>query len=469
MRYPNLRLVTGPSEDATVLFDLCDEDAAAPRWVLADGFSLGAPELEGDPDAVDPLYGPRTIEATLEVQGTKSEALGLLSNLARVLVTGYTGSFVPGLWLRVEVEPELAPIWFRLLRPDLAALSWENIYTREGAPADRWAVDLDLPAEAFGYGTQETIATEIVGNDPTAASDGCRFDLPAIKGDSPAPLRVEMVAQQNIFSLGRQGMLISHAATVACNPSAVSSSSGTALTDTSTTSESTSIGGNHLTISFATNLNMVTRLSVLPGVFPGKYKVLARVRWTSSAAQHKVRVTLDGMAGEVVSLTDPAGSSSGWVWADLGDFNLPKRTPSSPSDLGANSSSVSFEFAASAAVAAPLDVDHFILVPLRLKDTVSYRVLSAYTTEDTGRTQVVNGDTEDTWSHVTSTGNIFGQAPYQLAFGVFPQVVPGVTNRLWLINSLMVSDTGGIGGNVKTNTTAVTCRYYPRYLNPPGA
>ena len=78
MSWPVVQLVSAPNVDATVLCDFNTEDLGASVRVLGDSFSVGAPTLEGDVDALNPVYGPRTLEWTVQVEGTLTNSVVMM-------------------------------------------------------------------------------------------------------------------------------------------------------------------------------------------------------------------------------------------------------------------------------------------------------------------------------------------------------------------------------------------------------
>lgn len=79
--YPLVKFVDSPAVGATVRLDLNDGSVSAPRRVEAD-FDLGVPTLEGDPDAVGQVFGFRSPRFTVQVKGTKANALAFVSALS---------------------------------------------------------------------------------------------------------------------------------------------------------------------------------------------------------------------------------------------------------------------------------------------------------------------------------------------------------------------------------------------------
>lgn len=474
--YPSFKLVTEPNDStSTVLLDFNDgapSGGAAPRRVLTEGFSLGTPELEGDPDAIDPLWGDRTITVPVEVKGTKAQALAFFGLLSRTLLTGYTSGFIPGLWFRVQVEatgPAAFPVWYRLFRPQSGDLSWEQVYRDGEALPDRWQVTAELPAEAFGFGALETLSAQAVSNDPTSGTNRLRITLPALKGDAPTPVRVQNVTTGGSGS-GARGLLVAHSSTATPTPVEVpigGSDGLTAYTDTAaSSSEAAAISGTVRVVNFATSTALVRRLAgAVPTMTPGRYKVLLMARtnnttFPGATQTYTFRFRLGGSSlidGPTVALTT---SGLGATWVDLGDLSFPRVYPSGVADRGPALAGA-FELFVGMGTGTPLSLDHLLFVPLDVAAGSDWRSLQAPISGPTTATAVVDGDMQDAWRYTTATG-VLAEGYQPATIGVFPRFTPGRTNTLWVVNN--TNDTGYL----KTNGSNVTVSYYPRYLNLPG-
>lgn len=135
MSFPLVKFVDSPKPTAAVRFDFNVESSDAPRRVGGEGFTLGVPTLEGDPDAVEVSYGWRELLVPHRVNGSKQSALAVLSTLSRELLR-------PTNWLLVQLDALTAPVWFKTYRTAPAALSLDRVYvnTETGEPADRKSV-----------------------------------------------------------------------------------------------------------------------------------------------------------------------------------------------------------------------------------------------------------------------------------------------------------------------------------------
>lgn len=467
MSYPQVRLVDTPSSSATVLFDFNDDTTAAKRFVLDDGFSLGVPELVGDVDAVDPLYGPRTVSFTLRITGTKANALAAQSALARRLLAGRG-------WLQVRLHSTSDLLFFRTYRAQPGDLSFERVMSTATTSVDDWDLEVNLPCEPMAYGERVTHSVATVTNNPLSGANPARLTLPAILGDAPAPLRLSITPSTTASS--PRVMAAIHSGLTSKTPYSLPVGSGDGMTvgaDTGADVASSSyIGGSYRPISFATNAALVTRLT-FSGVTPGagRWKILARVAAVTPFAGN-MRATVSGnMVGSKQLNMGPTvdvplgGGSTYATWVDLGDFSVPLGAPPNVLDLPSTSlGSHTLEIAASRTSASgTLNIDQIIYVPVAvhgsLKSNVVLSSLPSYSW-DTFTALTVDGDAEAVWMADPSTGALTSVLPYPPSVeGVFPAAVPGAVNVLALLLSVDTT-----GGDSITRTTSVVVSYHPRWL-----
>src|SRR5690606_25467025 len=116
--YPLVQLVDTPEETAEVLFDF-NTGWAAGNHVRAPGFTLGVPQIEGDPDAIGVEYGPRAVTFTGDIVGPRAETLTALAQLSRLLLRSKPG------YLMFQLDATVPPLWLELLRPEPRDLSFD--------------------------------------------------------------------------------------------------------------------------------------------------------------------------------------------------------------------------------------------------------------------------------------------------------------------------------------------------------
>jgi hypothetical protein len=171
-------------------FNTAGEWSDDETWPEHDGFSLGVPTLEGDPDAYGVQYGLRQLEFNVIISGAYSDASRLWSQLAKELVTRRTN------WLLFQFSAFSQPVWFKTYRTAPDALDFEQVDDTDDASSNLWGLGVQLAAEPFAYGERVTLPTLTVTNDPAAATNPCMAVLPEILGDAPAPARFEMTRRR---------------------------------------------------------------------------------------------------------------------------------------------------------------------------------------------------------------------------------------------------------------------------------
>ena len=187
--YPLVKLTSGPDTSATVLHDFNSEDGNGPlrrMRVEDDGFSVGNPQLQGDPDSIFPQYGPRTIRLPMQIWGPKSYALAKVAAASRWLLRD-------NCWLMVQLTESTKPLWFKLYRPEPGDLAFGYVKKKVDENRDVWRWDISLPAEPFAYEAKVSFGPVTISNDPASGTNPCSYVLPTILGDAPAPLTVDIV------------------------------------------------------------------------------------------------------------------------------------------------------------------------------------------------------------------------------------------------------------------------------------
>lgn len=460
MNYPLVQFVSAPAETATVRFDF-NEDAWADdsSWPEHDGFSLGAPTLEGDPDGVDVQYGFRSLTFSLIVKGSRPAALARQSALAREILRQTN-------WLRFQLDEYSPPVWFRTYRTAPGELSFEHL--RRGRNTDIWGLGVTLTADPFALGERRTGTPVTVSNDPAAGANGCFFDVTGVVGDAPAavslaassPLRASflLAARQHgtpsdlIFFKQAESAsaLIADTTNPGGGPDAAMSGAGT---------------NNYLRTTFATDATLQPRVAWTMSEFStlaakralnGRFRVLAAVRRTDATSPITVRASVTG--GETGATVTTVLSTARQL-VDLGVLTLAAQLPTlDGSDASPVVPRTLNLAAARASGTGSLDWDVVFIIPA--DEMTLTRVGSNVTS-----TFLVDSENEMVYAH--DAGDPFlGTAPLQFTSGTlagaFPTVAPGETNRFYLLLG-SVNDTFGAGHD-KTLTQTITPHYWPRYL-----
>lgn len=347
MTYPIARLIDAPDPSATVRYDFNDkgtptDPALAPRGVLADSFTLGAPSLDSPFDAVSPLYGPRTLGFTHTVKGLQVDADTAVAVLSRELLR-------PSGWFVFQRTAFSRPSYWRLYATGPDALGYDQVYveTATGDPVSlpsTWRIPVSLTAENFGYGERIFLGPYTVTQTPDG-DNPMRVELPTIHGDAPTALRVEVKAATTNARTSRFLLAAVSGDSVSDLLLDVGTADDwTAGTDTSApVTDSDYAGGSYRTVTISTGGldagEYEPRISgTVDDIVPGRYKVLCRceldpvdsstpqryalafgqdangeIRWGQTVYQETS--TLNG------SIDNVAYPFQGWV--DLGEFTFP--------------------------------------------------------------------------------------------------------------------------------------------------
>lgn len=454
MTFPEVQLVDAPTSGATVLFDFNDTTLAASREVEADGFTLGAPELDGDVDAVDPLYGPRVVGFTWRLRGTKATALAAQSALARRVMAGPS-------WLRVRLHATATVKFFRAYRMQPGELSFDDLYSTSTISRDKWAIEVAIPCEGIGYSERVTQVAQTVNNNPAHATNPCRIILPPISGDAPTRLRLGITP--SFDSAGYRYMTSLLSSPAAQSPTLLQVGTGDSFTaGVNTGSGSTDAsysGGSFRSTSFST-ATMQVRLSTTVSLIPGRYRVLARVAPEVETFVGRFQVATTTTAGPpMTSNLPPFGTSYFPRWVDLGTLS-PVRN-GDPSSLAPVSTALTIAAERTAGTGA-LRWDAILLVPLHNSlERSSQAMFSAFTNTAIAG---ISGSNAGTWD---GDAEAFYAADSSVAAdmaGAFHTVTPGNAHVLTLLTNVDPARSAATPQDSISTTASVVVSYHPRWL-----
>ena len=313
--YPLVQFVDSVDVSATVRLDL----QAGPVSIDADGFSLGAPSMEGDPGGIGVEDGFRKISLPAVVEGDKGEALAVLSKLAVELLRETN-------WLRFQLNAGAAPVWFKTYRTPPAAISFDEVLvygsssgvTADDGSSDMWRIAVTLDADPFGWGARvDAVVDAVVSNDPAAVTNPQGFVTPVILGDAPAspiiwwgttltdqpfllasgPARTPQLAQAEVGLLGGDTTFQAHDAAFS------------------------GAGSNYTRTTFATGAGMLDRLGLDAPLAPGLWRALARVRQNTATDVVALQLHPDRSRGDSPTVT--MASVSTFQIVDLGVYQAP--------------------------------------------------------------------------------------------------------------------------------------------------
>lgn len=455
-----IRFVDSIAASPTVRLDLNDEvtfwvksfNAAPPRLrrsvaanAMRDGINVGSAAYDG-----------RTL--TLEVEIRKSSQDGGAAEIQKL----WRELDRPTNYLMYQPQGATKPVFFRTFRSDASQLVdiMAQVAMRD--------VTIELLAEHAAIGLKETLGPFTVNDDPTAASNPCYVDLPAIIGDIPADI-VYWDAGSN-SSASERLLAMRWSSTPGAPVTSLQAESATLGADTTNpgggpdAAMSGTGANNFRRTSFATNANMASRLQWASVVQPGgSYRVIAIVRRSGSSSTFQASVNVVGIQYPAVTI---AANASQRIVVDLGVVSWPDADPVGKSSVAGISGTTAGALDVSASRtsgAETLDWDVIHLIPAGGQyDAVGGSM--ALISGGPIRTRYVVSDGENGRAFCASTSSdptttAVAQYPSRVA-GAFPQVAPGVTNRLYVLSWDAPLPTCGV-----TSTTTVNISYWPRYLH----
>lgn len=448
MSWPLIKIVDAPSMTANVLWDFNPGVRIAPgRWTVDE--SVGFPELLGDVDAIDPLYGPREIGFTQRIVDTKPNALAAQSALSRVLLR------TDRAWLLWQFNALTKPIWFRTWRPVPDEMVLANVAA--DTVQDIWDIKVRIPAEPFAYGERVTQSAQTINNDPAHGTNPCRIVLTAFSGDAPTRLRIASTASaavdQNV-----QWLWSLLSSPIQQTPMHVTIGTGDSFTATNDTAAASAIGsfsgGTGRVTNFATLPGMKERLTqTVSGITPGRYRMFVRALLIKNTT-FQLSGSTSGIVGETVTLAYPGVDIVTWV--DLGSFAIPKQAdPDSTTTV----STLLTLSAGRTAGTGSLSWDSVLLVPehsTQGRYTRTQRTWWAGTGLANGEVGTWDGDSEGFWSSTTASDPSLP--------GVFLTATPRNAHVLTLLQGVDAPYNGGAVDDTITKSASVVVSYYPRYL-----
>lgn len=340
---------------------------------------------------------------------------------------------------------------------------------------DSTTITLEIVAEPFGYGPRvECIGSPFtLSNDPSIAT-GCKFDITGVLGDASTPLLLVATSTgANNGLLNRQSHIGTRRRGTPSNIDCVVQGEAMTLgTNASVVgSDAAMSGGSKLRITPGT-ATMVLRASDTfpangtPGVDNrGEYKVYARVAKTVAGDTWDVQLQYGQSSTAILAQNDiqrcPAGVN-GPFFLDLGKVPVPLGPdPFTHGFSGVQTKALAAFiglYAARVSGSGSLDVDYLYFVPaddqtLIVKFPNTDVVYAIDGTTDAGGS--VYGFTYPAMDEVITVNPM----PQIVGGGAFPEILPGVTNRIYWLRNV---DPTGIVDPV-ANTTTVRAFYWPRY------
>ena len=469
MNYPIVQLVSVPESGATVRFDFNNAGAWSDTqtWPLHDGFTIGPPQLQGDPGNYGNQYGPRSLEFNLIVSGTFADAARISSRLA--LELGWRRN-----WLLFQLSPFSTPVWFHTYRTTPGALDFSRLLGTSDAQEACFGIGVSMAADPFACGERIVLDTYTIKNDMRASSgNALSVVLPEILGDAPAPLRLEMTAEEThdipspMISVTPvpDGFILP---ILPCGTGDVV----TAIGDTEDPPSSIS-----RSIPFGVTENLASRAYfALDGFRPGRYQAFLRVgRGVGSSASYTFQARVASRSAnplqtlERVNVDGPAYKQ----YVDLGTISLP--TGLQDWDAAALGHTFLNLFVGRTSGSSALTVFGLVLVPVELFEDEPGLRLTVFPDELPASPSVlrVDGDGGYVQAYLGS-GALTAIVNPAWMTGQFPQVVPGRANLLTLLRQTstdarpdgLLGDQRDTLNNADSTSmqTTLTVSYQPRFL-----
>lgn len=370
--------------------------------------------------------------------------------------------------LKVQLDGAPAPVFFRTFGDADFAAAVRSVLIRDTS------ITLSIEAEPFAYGPRVTAGTFTVSNNPAAVTNPCRFDITGVLGDVPTPLLLlatstgasgapsGLVNKWSHFATRRRGTPSNYS-------NVVQGEDMTQGTGAVVTVDATFSNGNKSRIGFGTP-GMTLRLSdTFPGngtsttEARGEYKVYARVAKT--VAGDTISVQLGYGASSAAPVLNDAvtlPSAAGPFMVDLGKVPVPAWSDPNTHGFSGVSTKALMAFvglyAARSAGSGSLDVDFLYFMPADEPTTL----ISKFPSTDT--TYAIDGTTDEGGAVYALTAALdevlSTSAPCQIVgAGGFPELIPGVTNRIHFLRHVDPAGTVDAVGD----TTTFVAYYWPRW------
>ena len=372
----------------------------------------------------------------------------------------------------LKVQYGSTPIYFRTFGNPKYAMKIRR------ALKDSSTINLEIQAEPFGYGPRIEVPNSpfTVSNDPAAGSNGCFFDIVGISGDVSTPLLLVMASTGAGPGLSGVANRWTHIGTrrrgTPSNYSNVVQAEGMTLgTNAAVVSPDTAMSGSSKARITPGTTAMSLRLS---DTFPsngfigtdvrGQYKVYARVAKVTAGDTWDLQLKY-GSSSSSNTANDvqrcPAGLA-GPFFLDLGMVPVPAYADPvvhgfSGVELKTGLAWIGV-FAQRVAGTGALDIDYLYFMPAD-DQTLIVRFPGS------DLTYAIDGTTD-------SGGAVYGlsfpamdevfttDVPAQvIGGGGFPEVIPGVTNRIHFLRNIDPNGTVDAVGN----TTTIRAYYWPRW------
>lgn len=462
------QITSAPSESASVLLDLNDDD---PMYCLHDGFTLGRP---GEVS--------REVTLTLRGRGYDGSVMQAISSLMRAVNRDEA-------YLLWQAPGASSPTWFRILE-HVSELDFGETFFDQRNPA-AWTLPLTLTVEAYGYAERVTLPALTVTNAALGATipHEIQGDAPTLATVTVKPLGAQIwhgwesllsvVAVDPSCPLGAPGA--AGAVVAAPVPPVIFWEAGafTLAADAVPVSSASYSGGSAVSLSEQdTSWRSVLSGEVPVKPPPGRYQVWLRVSRTATAGKMRFRV---GHSGWDLSLNNDAplyaatAGAADAAWLYVGDQSFPSGQPYaglSDADMTTPSIQLSVKGLAAGAVGTRIYLDRIALIPVGLSSSVEARTMRAKFGAFSGPFGPdAGGGLWNAWrldgeqrrnGLVSFEGKWYASATPPMPRGGFPVLHPGMRNIVSLLHKVHNATGGGVGVESVAASCEITVSYNPR-------
>lgn len=433
-------------------------------WRLQDGSEFPPPPLRRSAtstmltDGVTypaSAYDNRTIRLELLLQAATADlAAAELQKLARELDRPPPAPGEPNNVFRFSPHTT-TPVYFRTFRSETTRI--EVIPDDTGG---RHWVTVTVMAEPFALGTEVSLGTITVTNNPASGTNPLFFDVASPLGHVETPLYLRSLSANALngttclLATRRRGTPSSGVYFMQCE-------SMTQGTDTAANADANASGGNESTCTFATDINARNRVSaVLPSSTPGDdlrgtYRIFVRHQPSATGSSIMSRIRFADATTGVDGPELPIPDSTTYQLVDYQTlYQVPYGSAGAAdgygASLGAGGTTIyvrTRRFSGTASLA----YDYVLLAPADAE-----LAMVTWPSSPSTATWVFDGPRDDVYwrgvspNHAVSSSGV--SADYN---GGLPMLSPGQASRVFFVV---------LSGTI-TKTTDLVASYWPRYLD----
>lgn len=391
-------------------------------------------------------YEDRTIKCTVNLirAASTDAAATAVQNLSRQLAKETN-------LLKLQLHGATSPVFFRTKRASAYQLSMLRNRLTEAGQAR-----LEIQAEPYALGLEESLGTITVNNDPAAGTNPLRFDIAAasVDGDEPTPLYMRTTS-----SLAGATVLIAtrRRGAPASGVYFVQAENATNGTDTTDQADANASGGNEVRTTFGTSAYADRITAVLPSAtagadLAGQYRVFVRHQKSATGSVMRGRLRVAGVIdGPEVTIPD----STTYQLVDYGLLQVPFGSDVDRDGYGSPLAAVGVSCAVRltrVSGSGSADSDYLLTLPADAEFAVV-----TWPSTPAGPAWVFDGPNDDVyWRGTAGTAHNVGATggAFPSCRGGLPMVSPNQDNRVFFV----------VVAGAITQATALVTSYWPRYL-----